>query len=57
MGETPVKTAAAKVIAELQEKKLLNDKQLEGLAKSLPGGAIKRLLGVEVNQTKIAANV
>jgi hypothetical protein len=41
MEETPDITVAAKIIAELKEKKLLNDKQLEGLAKSLPTGAIK----------------
>jgi len=41
MEETPDKTVAAKIIAELKEKKLLNEKQLEGLAKSLPTGALK----------------
>ena len=41
MEDTPDKTVAAKIIAELKEKKLLNEKQLEGLAKSLPAGLIK----------------
>ena len=41
MEETPDKAVAAKIIAELKEKKLLGDKQLEILAKSLPAGTLK----------------
>ena len=41
MEETPDKAVAAKIITALKEKKLLNAKQLEGLAKTLPTGSIK----------------
>ena len=41
MEETPDKAVAATIIAKLKEKKLLNEKQLEGLAKSLPAGTLK----------------
>ena len=41
MEETPDKTVAAKIVTELKEKKLLNAKQLESLAKTLPTGSIK----------------
>lgn len=41
MAEAPDKTVAEKIIAELKAKKLLNEKQLEGLAKSLPAGSLK----------------
>lgn len=41
MEETPDKAVAAKIITALQEKKLLNARQLESLAKTLPTGLIK----------------
>lgn len=41
MEETPDKAVAAKIIAELKAKKLLDEKQLESLEKSLPAGSIK----------------
>ena len=41
MEETPDKAVAANIIAKIKEKKLLNEKQLEALAKSLPAGTLK----------------
>ncbi len=41
MDETPDKVVAAEIIAELKEKKLLSEKQLASLAKTLPIGSIE----------------
>lgn len=41
MEEAPDKAVAAKIISKLKEKKLLNEKQLESLAKALPAGTLK----------------
>lgn len=56
MEETPDKAVAAKIITALKEKKLLNARQLESLAKTLPLGSIKSETWKGILEIAVAEN-